>query len=197
MNIDMRDIVNSINKSCDNLGKNKIFGIPLESGDSKLLDVREGDFDEHVAMQPGAIAFFGVLRRQSERFLYNEKHSYDRWQKKKFQEARMALDSLNTGKKCTISDIESFVIINNEKEIENWEKKIEILQEQYDTFDVWYEAWKQKSYSLKEHGQTMSDERKTMPYLQMEDNKIENKSLNNSSSRIERIRQIQKQNKGE
>lgn len=165
MEIDMGRVAGEINDACDKIGGCDIGGIKLESGDHRLLDVREGDFDEHVSMQPSAIAFFGVLRRQAERHLANKKRAYDRWHKKKYQEAKHSLETKNNGKKVTIADIESFMLINHEPMIEKWEDDIENLQAQYDTFDVWYDSWKQKSFSLREHGQTISDEKKTMPYL--------------------------------
>lgn len=157
-------VVGSIEKACDDAGEKTIAGKSLESPDPCLLDVRDGDFDEHVSMQPSAIAYYGVLRKQSARHLEGMKRAYDRWQKRKFQEGRTALEATGS-KKPTIAEIESFVLMNNEAEVEKFEEDIESLREQADTMDVWYEAWRQKSFSLREHGQTLSDERRSQPYM--------------------------------
>lgn len=203
MNIDKKRIIESINKSCVKLGECEIGGTRLETGSPQLFDVREGEFDEHVAMQPSAIAYFGVLRKQSERQLLSLKNNYEKWKKKKFHETKRKLETQNNKKKFTIADVDSSILIDNEQEIEDWENSIMELQEQYDTFDVWYSAWRQKSFSLKEHGQTMSDEKKINPYI-MEKNdqnfeqKEYNKEKGNKSkheSSIDRIRQMRK-NKG-
>lgn len=155
--METKNISENINKSCETIGGIEMIGIKLESADAKLLDVRDGDFNEHVAIQPAAIAYYGVLKKQAARQLDEARETYKRWEKRKFHEAKIALEEQKT-KKSTIADIEAYVIINWEKEIKEIEGKISELQEQYDTFEVWYDAWKQKSWSLKEYGATLHQE---------------------------------------
>jgi len=190
------DVVEKIETACDEAGKKEIGGVSLENPDPRLLDVRDGDFDEHVAMQPAAIAYFGVLKKESTRQLEAMKRGYDRWQKKKFQEARQALETTSASKKPTIADVEAFILMNNESQIEKWENDIAFLQEQADTMDVWYEAWRQKSYSLREHGITISDERHTTPHLYgSNDGGNTNAAQQRAESTIDRIRRFQKERK--
>lgn len=201
MKSDIEEVAKSIENACYEAGKGKIAGMTLETPDPKLLDVRDGDFDEHVSMQPTAIAYYGVLKKFSSRQLESMKRSYDRWQKKKFQEARQVLESLQKGK-ITIADIEAHVLMNNEEAIVKWEQDIEKLQERSDDLEVWYDAWRQKSFSLRERGLTLSDERKTTPYL--EDTNPEEKPhipkhiphittvVENNDSSIDRIRKMKK-----
>jgi len=164
----MEEVADNIESACKAAGASTIAEISLEKPDPRLLDVRDGEFDEHVSMQPSAIAYYGVLKKQAARALEGMKQAYERWKKRKFQEARQLLEATST-KKITIADVESAILIKHEAEIEKWEDDIAHLQEQSDTMDVWYDAWRQKSFSLREHGQTLSDERRTQPYLYTED----------------------------
>ena len=162
-----KDVVNTIKKACENISNIEITGIKLEDANASLLDVREGDFNEHVSIQPAAIAYYGVLKKQASRELDEAKEAYKRWEKRKFHEAKIALISSEKKKKPTISDIEAYVIINWEKDIEKIEGRIAQLQEQCDTLEVWYDAWKQKSWSLKEYGAYLSHERFSDSYMDM------------------------------
>ena len=85
---------------------------------------------------------------------------YERWEKKKYAEAKVSVES-GTANKHTIKveDIKARLIVDNEKEIEKWEERIEKAKFEYDTLDVWYEAWKQKSFSIGEFAPMENDER--------------------------------------
>jgi len=199
MKTNLSETVEKVGNACEEAGKSTILGISLENPSPRLLDVRDGSFDEHVAMQPAAIAYFGVLKKEALRQHDSMKHAYERWQKKKFQEARKALEGASQPcqKKATISDIEAFVIINNERKIEEWETNLSYLQEQVDTLDSWYEAWRQKSFSLREHGQTVSDERKTQPYLFGKKEETDGTPAKRKhQSTIDRVRQMKKNKNG-
>lgn len=165
--MDVEKVSKTILSACDKIADIEITGIKLECASASLLDVRDGNFNEHVAIQPAAIAYYGVLKKTAYRQLESAKEDYDRWKKKKFHDAKLILEQEK--KRPTISDIEAHVIINNESDIKNIENKISELQEQYDTLECWYDAWKQKSWSLKEHGATLNSERYTMPYMNNDD----------------------------
>ena len=165
MRTQISSVVQNIVDGIDDIGETGMLqGVKLETADPKLLDVRDGSFDDHVAMQPAAIAYFGSLKKTASRHLDNMKSSYERWQKKKYVDAQRILASSMTTKP-TKADIEAYIIVNHEPEIEKREKDLETLQEQVDTMDVWYEAWRQKSFSLREAAQTRSDERRTTPFI--------------------------------
>ena len=161
MKTELSKVSKNVSDAIDGIGQSgRIIGIQFETADSRLLDVREGDFDEHVSMQPAAIAYFGNMKKTAMRNLENMKRAYERWQKKVYSQAKQALESAGN-KKPTIADIDAFVLMNNEATVEKYEKDIETLQEQSDTMDVWYESWRQKSYSLREHGELVADEKRT------------------------------------
>jgi len=151
----MGTVVQNITNACDELGQVDLSGIKLETADPKLLNVSIMELDQHVAMQPAAIAYYGSLLKEASRRVAAHKRAYDRWQKKKYAVAKAAL----TGTKANIPDIEARYIVDNEMEIEQWENKQEELQFEYDSLNVWYEAWRQKSFSIREYVGITDDER--------------------------------------
>jgi len=182
-----KDVCENVIKACEEARLLTLDSIPLESADMRLLDVREADIDEHVAMQPAAIAYYGYLKKTAARQLVAFKHSHDRWHRKKYAEAKAALTSIST--KFNIADIEAKFIVDNEPEIERQESQMAEFQRQCDTLDVWYDAWRQKSYSIREHIELAGDEYSTSPHV-MSSGK---KSLH--SEKINRVRDIIKGNK--
>jgi len=150
----------NVKHTIDGMGQVELSGIKLESADARLLDVGSLDFSKHIAMQPAAIAFFGAMKKEATRRQAILKRSYDRWQKKRWAMSKAAVLSGSTAQyKPTLADIESRFIIDNEAEIEEWDKKMDKVQEESDTLDSWYEAWRQKSFSLREFSSIDEDER--------------------------------------
>ncbi len=148
-------VVENITKACDSLGEVELAGIKLESADPRLLDVSQMDLDRHVSMQPAAVAYYGALLKDAARRLAALKRHFDRWEKRKYAEAKAALAAI----KSTVADVESKYIIDNEAELDKWDKQMDKLQAEYDTLNVWFEAWRQKSFSIREHASITEDER--------------------------------------
>ena len=153
-------ITANIKQSCEDLGQIDLSGIKLEEAGAQLLNVSEMDFDQHVAIQPSAITFFGVLRKEVNRRVDAYKKSYDRWQKKMYAQAKIAVMSgTQDSYKPTVADVEARFIVDNEKEIEKREKQLEKLRDEADTIDAWYEGWRQKSFTIREWAGIENDER--------------------------------------
>jgi len=154
------NLFENVKHSIDGLGQVELSGINLESADAKLLDIGSLDFDRHVAMQPAAIAYFGAMKKESARRLSALKRGYDRWEKKQWAMAKCAVLSGTTAQwKPTLDDIKSRFIADNEGELESWDSKLDKAEEEADTLDAWYEAWRQKSFSLHDHASVNLDER--------------------------------------
>lgn len=153
-----KSIVELIADSCDSMGEVELAGIKLESADPRLLDVTHMDLDRHVAMQPAAMAYYGSLLKDAARRLAALKRAYERWEKKKYAEAKVNANSSGTGR-TTVEDVKARFIVDNEPEIEKWEKQLDRLQFEYDTMNVWFESWRQKSFSIREHANITEDER--------------------------------------
>jgi len=156
----MADVIGNIMKTCEGLGDVELSGVKLESAERDLLNVSWGDLDQHVAMQPAAMAYFGSLKKEAKRRLDNAKAARDRWEKKKYAEAKVAVESGTTTKSnIKVEDVKARFIVDNEPEIEKWDNRVSKAQAEYDTLDNWLEAWKQKGFSLHEYVSIDTDER--------------------------------------
>lgn len=155
-------VMQNIVDTCGKLGEVQLSGVKLESAASSLLDVSQLSLDQHVAMQPAAIAYYGSLKKEASRKLAVLERSYDRWQKKKYAEAKVSVESGTSAKSgIKVEDVKARFIVDNEADIIKWEAQTDKAQFEYDTMDVWYEAWKQKSFSIRETVAIDEDERYT------------------------------------
>lgn len=150
-------VIVNIAAACEKMGEIQLGGIKLETADAALLDVSQFDLDTHVAAQPSAIAYYGSLKKEASRRLAALKRAYDRWQKKVYATAKASLGA-GTGK-VNIGDIEARMVVDNEPQIEKWEADIEKAQFEFDTLDSWFEAWRQKSFSIREFASVDNEER--------------------------------------
>jgi len=150
----------NVKNTIDGMGQVELSGIKLESADMRLLDVGSLDLDKHVAMQPSAISYYGAMKKESIRRMAMLKRGFERWEKKQYALAKAAVMSGSTaGWKPTIADIESRYISDNERQLEEWDAKLDKAQEEMDTLDSWYEGWRQKSFALAQHASIDEDER--------------------------------------
>jgi len=138
-----------IRKTIEGLGEIELSGIKLSQPTKELLDVGELDINVHVAMQPACIAYYGALKKDALRNLAALKRAFEKWQYRKRAEAKVKASVGNA--KPTINDIEARYIVDNAKEIEDWEERLDKAQDQADTLEVWFEAWKQKSHTIREY----------------------------------------------
>lgn len=147
----------NIEKTLESLGQVDISGVRLEDAGYELLDITKLSADIHSAIQSPAIAYYGALKKEALRNLNSTKNYYDRFCKKNYAKAKEELTS--QGGKATVADIEARVIIDNESQINEWEERIAEAQKEYDTLDSWFEAWRQKSFSLKDLTGTEEEEK--------------------------------------
>jgi hypothetical protein len=154
------DVVKNIVAACSKLGDVQLGQFKLETADAALLDVTKFTIDQHVAMQPAAIAYFGTLKKEAARKLAVLERQHDRWTKKQYALSKAAVESGTTNKSfIKVEDIKARFVVDNEAEIEKREAQIDRAQMEYDTLDSWYEAWKQKSFSIRETVAIEEDER--------------------------------------
>ena len=66
---------------------------------------------------------------------------------------------------------------------------MEDAQSEYDTLDVWCEAWKQKSFSLREYVSIEEDERFTSDSISKKGN-FQNRNTGGARDSIDRVRKI-------
>ena len=154
------DVVKNIVTSCSKLGDVQLGQFKPETAEASLLDVTKFTIDQHVAMQPAAIAYFGTLKKEAARKLAVLERQHDRWTKKQYALSKVAVEAGTSNKSfIKVEDIKARFVVDNEAEIEKREAQIDRAQMEYDTLDSWYEAWKQKSFSIRETVAIEEDER--------------------------------------
>jgi hypothetical protein len=178
-------VIQNIAEMSMKLGQQDICGIRLEDAGPDLLDVSKLDLDMHVIMQPNAIAYYGAVKKEASRQLSNLKKAYDRWSKKKYAEAKASLGA-GTGK-TTVADIEARFIVDNEIQIEDWERRIEEAQFDYDTMDSYLEAWRQKSFTIREYANLNNMENYNSNSSLSEEKARNTGSMTSSVSRVKSV----------
>jgi len=163
-----RKVLDNIDRACRGLSKAKLMDIPLETADRRFLDLLQGDLDEHIAMQPAAIAYFGYLLRCAKRDLQAHQRRHDRWRRQKYLEAKDA-EKESGSKKPTIQEIEARVEADNKEEVEEWDAQLWALQEQFDTLECYFDGWRQKGFSIQEHVKVRNEEYMTKSSYETED----------------------------
>ena len=189
------DVIKNITIACEKLGDVELAGIKLESGDVSLLDVTKFSIDQHVAMQPAAIAYYGTLKKRAAQNLAILERAFDRWTKRKFAEARASVEAGTANKvNVKVEDIKSRHNTDNETKIDEWEAKIDKAQADYDTLDSWFDAWKQKSFSIRETVSIEEDERFTGTSIMGKKDRED--ITERSSVKVDKIREIIKRRGG-
>jgi hypothetical protein len=84
-------VVENVSQACEDLGQVELEDVKLESADIKLLDVSQMTLDQHVAMQPSAIAYFGALLKDAQRRLSAHERIVKRKEKKRYAAAKTAV----------------------------------------------------------------------------------------------------------
>ena len=153
-----KEVCRSIEQACQVAGALELNGVKLEEPTPAILDIREFDFDVHVAMQPAGTAYYNSLRREAARRLDALKKEFDIWRKKKMLAAKRALTAKRTASKPTKDDIEIRYTVDNEADIIKWNGRLQQRQKTLDDIESWCEAWKQKSFGMRDFSESHADE---------------------------------------
>jgi len=188
-NLNVRKVSLSIETTLDSLGNVEMGGIKLNQPTVELLDLNSLSLDVHVAMHPAAIAYYGALKKEASRELTTQKRAYDRWYKKMWSEAKVKCGG---DYKPTREDVESRLVVDNHKSIEEWDNKIDEAQKYLDTLESWFEAWRQKSFALRDHVSIDEEERfssnSSMGRTDVQDAALSREEVN--SEKIRRVRNM-------
>lgn len=174
--MEINEQVNIIEQQIETFGSYELTQIPLESADGRLLDVRFGDFNEHVALQPAAISYWQVMLKEAERDLKKAKEDAKRFKDLKWSDARSR--AMATGKK-TIQDIEGQFLVDHKDSIDMYNAEIESCQKNVDILTCYYDSWKQKGFTLSGHARMVMDERYTTDSISSENDDNFSDSSNN------------------
>jgi hypothetical protein len=112
-------------------------------------------------MQPAAIAYYGAMLKEATRRHDMAKRAFERWEKRRMADAKVVVTNTTTLPKSSISpaDIRAQFLIDNERELEDWDTRLDRLRFEEDTLESWYRAWREKSFSIHEHAGITEDER--------------------------------------
>jgi hypothetical protein len=152
-------ISDDIGSACVKCGEFSIGEVKLDEPDSKLLDISDSNLGEHVAMQPSAIAYYGYMLKTATRNLDCLNRDFALQQKRWHSSAKISL--MVKTPKPTVGDIDSYVAINFETEINEWNSRIDRAQSTVDQLSVWYDAWRQKGFNLRGYLSVTDDERRS------------------------------------
>lgn len=184
-------VIKNIIRTCDEIGNVDLSGVKLEDASPELLDVTSLSLDVHVAMQPAALAYYGTMRREAERYCARRERDFDRWQKKQYAKAKETFSS--GASKATINDIDAKFVVDNEVEIERWEDELEELRKQRDCLAEHYEAWRQKGFSLREYIAMNTAEAFSTNNIQSNQKNGGQQNNSENQSRVDNVRRILKQ----
>ena len=110
------------------------------------LQVTEENFLEMLRVQAAGIAYYGTLAKKAEAE-YNE---MERRYKARYAEMydTCAATIRRTGQKDSQKSIESLMWTKHEKELEDWNDKLNDLRSKMDSTAAYYEGWKAKGFAL-------------------------------------------------
>jgi len=157
--LDVKMVAGAVFGALDSIGNVEMGGIKLNQPSRELLDLNAMSLDVHVAMHPACVAYYGALRKEAARSLATLKRSYDRWYKKMWTEAKVKACGGAAQYKPTVNDVEARLIVDHEKELEDWDERLDGAQEHLDTLESWFEAWRQKSFAMRDEAFADKEER--------------------------------------
>jgi len=158
--MDLTKLTNNIQAMLDEAGNIEVGGVNLESCDVKLLLIDSDSIDRHVVIQPAAIAWAGMNKKEAARQLEAIEQAKDRWEKLEYAKARVVLESRFANKSAIkVEDIKAEMVKLNEVKVIEWEERVAEAHRKHDLLSEYYEAWRQKSFTIREFVSIDEEER--------------------------------------
>lgn len=143
----MSDLKDRIVEKVEELETEDFVGTKLGGFDKALLIIGDTDINDHLRMQPSAVCYYGMLLRRADAALRRREAAYDEWFHRMYAKANNVLSEERTTKP-TQADIKARVIGDNKEKYKKLQKKIVDARDTRDMLDVWYEAIRQKGFSM-------------------------------------------------
>ena len=140
-------IKEKIERKIGELQDEDFVGVDIGGFDKRLLIIGDSDISDHLRMQPAAIAYYGMLLRRADATIRRLEAKFDEWWHQVYAKANDEL-SEERSTKPTVADITGRAISNNKKKYRSKKEKISEAREVRDMLDVWYEAIRQKGFSM-------------------------------------------------
>ncbi len=124
----------------------EVLGLGLENPSLEMLIVTEDNFVEQLSKQSAGIAYYGTLTKMLEAQYANLETAW----KAKYAEFYSYCSNLlkKTKDKYVAKDVEALINSKYVTEIEKWNNKLSSKKEELNVTTMFYEGWKQKSFSL-------------------------------------------------
>lgn len=126
----------------------EVCGIKLENFDPDALIVTEENFIEHLQKQSAGTAYYGVIFKNLKQEMLRIISERNRKLAECTDRSMLSLQKQSSKGKPTIREAETMAIMVNSKIFEDYDRKISEIEEQCNSVEQYYEAWKQKSYTL-------------------------------------------------
>lgn len=139
--------MNKFEKAFEGAHKFRFDKFQFDEPDYEMLIVNdENEYLEHLRIQSAGLAYYSALAKDSER-AYDE---FERGFKFRYNEmyTECSESLARAGKKNNVKDIESFVQVKYETELNKAYMRLDELKAQRDYIAAFLEGWRQKSFLL-------------------------------------------------
>lgn len=107
----------------------------------------QSNFLEHVEKQAAGIAYYGMLYKQVKQEIKKLEKERKDFYDQKYQVSLLTLSKMSSAKP-TQYQINSLTLQNYKKFFDKIDKQIQVLTEQCDILEQYYQGWKQKGYII-------------------------------------------------
>jgi hypothetical protein len=126
--------------------KMTIAGFNFDTPNMDMLVVTEDTFEEHLAKQPAALAYYGVLYKDTKRAYEDLERKNNIRRSEMYGVCSSTLNK--TAAKSTVKDIDALIQSKYTAELEKMAQELSELKAAVDCLEVYYASWQQKSYTL-------------------------------------------------
>lgn len=131
----------------DSVHDMKVGGINLDSPNLSILTVTEENFEDHLSKQAAGLAYFGTMFRAARDEHDDLQRAYEARWTEMYAHCTNMMNKTEKGR-FVIKDVEAMAQGKYADEITKWKEKIDKLREHMNVAEMFYDAWKQKSFVL-------------------------------------------------
>lgn len=125
-----------------------IDGINFDAPNLSILTVTEENFEEHLSKQAAGLAYFGAMFKSAKDEYEDCCRAYEARWAEMYTHCTNIMNKTEKGNKFVIKDIEAMARSKYSDEINTWKQKMDKLREHMNVAEMFYDAWKQKSFVL-------------------------------------------------
>jgi hypothetical protein len=148
MEMKLSKLAYRVEKQALRTGGKILDGKKFETFDSTLLEVGEGDIDDHHDAQSSGQLYFGMVVRKAIEDVQNVKTKFDNWFSKVYDECNELIKAETGIKRPNKVDVENRV---RQEYSDKYNKYMNIIRKKnyiYERLNIWYSAWLSKGFNL-------------------------------------------------